>query len=77
MWSTLVTVQEVAVAHPSLADELVRAFGAVWVLWLIIAAFVFSIVWPLMALSITMNIRGIRRELRDIAEQLSLPSHRL
>lgn len=64
-------------ANPSSAADLLPSLGALWVAWLLFVAFVFSIVWPLLALSVVLNIRGIRKELRDIAEQLSLPSRRL
>lgn len=64
-------------SHPTPATDLAAVFGALWFFVAIAGGLFITVAGPLLALSVVISLRGIRKELRTIAEQLSLPSHRL
>jgi ABC-type uncharacterized transport system permease subunit len=65
------------VAHPATAPDLWQTFTNLWLAIGLLTGILLYLFIPLMLLIVTLNIRGIRKELRDIAEQLALPSRRL
>lgn len=63
--------------HPSPLTDLAGLIAGAWGLIAIVTFFSLVFFWPLMALSVTLNIRKIRKELQQLNETLSLPSRRL
>ncbi len=60
--------------QPSTASELAGLFTGGMLIVAVYGALLLFVVYPLLALLAVINLGGIRHELRDIAEQLSLPS---
>jgi hypothetical protein len=51
-------------------------FGGVGIVLLLVAIYIAAFTWPIMIWSIARNIRRSRIALEQLAETMSLPSHR-